>query len=233
VVTQVPRLGRGCGSSSVIENPPPPLYLLPPSQLPGFAFAGRSSRIGNEMEQIPTQNLRSPVALLCFFLTAVLGLGLDLWTKNIAFDRLLISMHETDDGIVIPLSRTHQFIPGWLHFHVTANQGAVFGKAQGFRWLFVIASIGAIAFLLYQFVLGLLLAGVLGNLYDRARFGYVRDMIYALPDRTWPGTERELFPWIFNLADSYLCVGVFLMIVYMYLHKHERTPRDASAAAPI
>jgi len=53
-----------------------------------------------------------------------------------------------------------------------------------------------------------LLAGVLGNLYDRLVFGYVRDMIHALP--AWP----NLFPYIFNVADSLLCVGVAMMIVY-------------------
>ena len=65
---------------------------------------------------------------------------------------------------------------------------------------------------LYQFTLGLLLAGVLGNLYDRANFGYVRDMIHALPQ--WP----RLFPWIFNIADSLLCCGVALMILqYLFV----------------
>jgi signal peptidase II len=198
------------------------------------------------MTHLGFDNFRSPAALACFFLTAAIGLGLDLWTKKVAFDHLLISITTTADGIVIPRSHTHEFIPGWLHFHVTANQGAVFGKAQGFRWLFIVASIAAIGFLAYlfassgrlrwyQLILGMLLAGVLGNLYDRIVFGYVRDMIYILPNRTWPGTERELFPWIFNIADSYLCVGVFLMILYMYLHKpapvNEPPPRPVESQA--
>jgi signal peptidase II len=54
----------------------------------------------------------------------------------------------------------------------------------------------------------MLLAGVLGNLYDRLMLGYVRDMIHALP--RWP----NFFPWIFNVADSLLCVGVTLIILY-------------------
>ena len=90
-----------------------------------------------------------------------------------------------------------QDIPGWLHFHCTANEGAVFGIGQGNRWLFVIVSVLAIAFLtylfatsgrqrFYQVVLGMLLAGVLGNMYDRIFHGFVRDMIWIFPQKRWP-----------------------------------------------
>jgi signal peptidase II len=113
---------------------------------------------------------------------------------------------------------------------------------QGQRWLFIVVSIAAIAFLtylfihsekrrFYQFLLGMLQAGVFGNMYDRIMFGHVRDMIHALPDIRWPEwIARHLptqyaaggvFPWIFNIADSLLCVGVFLMIVYSFLHRVE------------
>jgi len=83
----------------------------------------------------------------------------------------------------------------------------------------------------YQLLLGMLLAGVLGNLYDRAVYGHVRDMISALPGIFWPDwiarmlpghlANSSVFPWIFNVADSLLCVGVFLMIVYSFLHRAE------------
>ena len=53
----------------------------------------------------------------------------------------------------------------------------------------------------HQIVLGMLLAGVVGNLYDRIHFGFVRDMIYVFP--RW-----GIFPYIFNVADSLLCTGV-------------------------
>jgi signal peptidase II len=167
----------------------------------------------------------SPLALMLFFGTTILGLALDLWTKVEAFRHLVIEIVRLPEGVVrVTKSREIEFLPGWLHFHATANQGAVFGIGQGKRWLFIVVSIGAIAFLtylfstsgrqrIYQFILGLLLAGVLGNMYDRIVFGYVRDMIYALP--RWP----NVFPWIFNVADSMLCVGVFLLIVYSLLHK--------------
>lgn len=155
--------------------------------------------------------------MLRFIGVCALGLALDLWTKSLA------AVHLRATG------RSIHFIPGWLHFEWTTNHGAVFGLGQGQRWLFIAVSVGAIAFLgylfavsgrqrIYQIILGMLLAGVLGNMYDRIALGYVRDMIHALP--RWP----KLFPWIFNVADSLLCVGVFLMIVYSYLHRPQNRP---------
>ena len=177
-----------------------------------------------------TPPLRSPAALSRFLLVTVVGLAVDLWTKVWAFRELAYNQ-TTLGGQVRVDSRTYPLIPGWLHFHCTANEGAVFGIGQGNRWLFVGVSVLAIAFLtylfatsgrqrFYQFILGMLMAGVLGNMYDRYHYGYVRDMIHALP--RWPNA----FPWIFNVADSLLCVGVFLMIVYS-LFLAPRVPDEA------
>jgi signal peptidase II len=84
----------------------------------------------------------------------------------------------------------------------------------------------------YQVILGLLLAGVLGNLYDRIAFGYVRDMIHGLPGWRWPDSfmhvlpmmQPEVFPWIFNVADTLLCVGVGLMLIYSIFHSPSVPP---------
>ena len=158
---------------------------------------------------VPTQNLRSTPAMLRFVLATGLGLTLDLVSKRLAFAKLS------------DLPGGYAFIPGWLHFQVMENHGAVFGIAQGQRWALVAVSIGAIGFILYlflmsgrqwatQIVLGMLLAGVLGNMWDRLEYGYVRDMIYALPGRTVAG--HEVFPWIFNIADSLLCTGIAILV---------------------
>ena len=167
--------------------------------------------------------LRSPVALLLFLLTASAGLALDQWSKVTAFDRLSYGVVWYDNHTKVrALSREpYQLIPGYVHFEVIPNRGAVFGIGQGRRMLFIGVSIAATFFIFYlfavsgtqrfyQFILGMLLAGVLGNLYDRIKFEYVRDMIHALP--RW----EHLFPYIFNVADSLLCVGVFLMIVHSF-----------------
>ena len=157
---------------------------------------------------------RSPAALARFFGAAAIGVALDLWSKSAAFSTPSLA------------ERPYQFIPGWLEFEIERNRGAVFGFAQGQRILFVVISIGAIAFLIYLFygshkrtfqvLLGMLLAGVLGNLYDRVTLGYVRDMIHIFP--AWP----KLYPWVFNVADSLLCVGVTLMIIYNLLPQSQK-----------
>ena len=191
--------------------------------------------------------LRSPAAILLFVLTTAIGLGVDLWSKSYAWNKLVVDPHlplERDQysGHLRVESDTATPIPGWLHFKVTVNEGAVFGLGQGNQMLFAIVSVAAIAFLtylfatsgnrwFYQFILGMLLAGVLGNLYDRMVFQYVRDMLYALPGRTWPGSNREIFPWIFNVADSLLCVGVGLMVIYSFF-AHEHDPAAAKADEP-
>jgi signal peptidase II len=157
--------------------------------------------------------IRSPAALTRFALTAAIGTGLDLWTKSVAFSSL--SLH----------GDPYQFIPGWLEFEAVINHGAVFGLGQGARVLFITVSVGAIVFLaylfatsgkrwVYQILLGMLLAGVLGNLFDRVMFGYVRDMIHALP--RW----KNFFPYVFNVADSFLCTGVGLMVIYSLVAEH-------------
>lgn len=172
-------------------------------------------------------NFRSPIGLIMFLGTAVAGLAVDLWTKSLAV------AHLKEQAPV-------RFITHWLHFTYTENRGAVFGMGQGQRALFILVSMAAVAFLFYlyalsakrrfyQILLGMLLAGVLGNFYDRLHYGYVRDMIYALPGFYWPEwiarhlpadlTQGGVFPWIFNVADMLLCVGVFLMIVYSLVYK--------------
>jgi signal peptidase II len=69
--------------------------------------------------------------------------------------------------------------------------------------------------------LALLLAGAVGNLYDRITFGVVRDMLWLFPGVklpfgwTWPGGNDELYPWIFNVADAAMCVALVFLLWMM------------------
>jgi signal peptidase II len=207
----------------------------------------------------PFAALRSRKAVLLFVLTAVIGLAVDLWTKSYSWNALAHGdpVRDSATGHLRVDSDTVRALPGWLHFKVTVNEGAVFGLGQGNQTLFAIVSVFAIGCLtyffatsgdrwFYQLILGMLLAGVLGNLYDRMVYGYVRDMLYALPGQTWPGTwtlpvvgypgpGRDVFPWIFNIADTLLCVGVGLLVVYSFFaHEPEAEPsgKGEPAAQP-
>ena len=181
--------------------------------------------------------LRSPAALARFAVTAAVGLGADLYTKSLAADRLA-------NGEVVVA------VPGWLQFEFVKNAGAVFGIAQGHWWVFLVVSVLAVGFLTYLFalsggrrayqvILGLLLAGVVGNLYDRVRFGYVRDMIHGLPGWRWPDAvprvvrflPAEVFPYIFNVADTLLCCGVGVLLVSSFFGPAEPARPAAVASA--
>ncbi|MGF1633660.1 MAG: signal peptidase II [Phycisphaerae bacterium] len=192
------------------------------------------------MPSLPA-NFKRPGAVLAFGLALALGLTADLVTKYWAFAVLSDGIVETEEGYVFSRNRlTYAFIPGLLDFTTTINQGAVFGIGQGQRTLFLLVSFGAIGVIgylfaksgpgrLYQVLLGMLLAGVLGNMYDRLVYHGVRDMIHLFPDRQWSEIHGSLpqvdvFPYIFNVADSLLCVGVFCMILYTLF-----TPDPAAA----
>jgi len=164
-----------------------------------------------------------------------------------AFKSLVHGVEWIDGRVIVDGTPAYKFIPGWLHFEAVANQGAVFGLGQGQRYLFLAVSTGAIVLLtwlflnsgrarFYQVVLGMLLAGVLGNMWDRTMYGYVRDMFHMLPGREWPQFVQNalsfipyirgpIFPWIFNVADSLLCVGVAISMAYsIWQPKADTTP---------
>ena len=195
----------------------------------------------------------SPKSLCCFLLVATLGLTADLWLKSYAWQRLVTevsfydgvaSLSRRDADLIDPAAGDVVLVPHLLELTAVANQGAAMGLGQGHRTIFLVVSVAAVAVLfyfyafsgrrrVYQVVLGLLLAGVLGNLYDRVAFGYVRDMLHLFPGVRWSDLasalpRAELFPWVFNLADCYLCVGVPAVLLQSLLVP--AAPRTAAAA---
>ena len=165
---------------------------------------------------------RSPAAWLRFVLISGCGLAADLWTKHLAFAQLGYG----------PGSRHVVLIPDVLQLRTTLNPGAVFGVGPGLAPLFILISLVAIGFVIYVFMntqrnqwvmqiaLGLILAGAMGNLYDRAfNHGKVRDFILL-----------HYWPWIFNLADAMLCIGVPLLIV-CWLFQGSRMHRCSNSQA--
>ncbi len=96
-------------------------------------------------------------------------------------------------------------------FHLTyvQNRGAAFGMLANNRWVFMIISTVAIAAMsvyLFKFCtesmltktgFALIIGGGIGNMIDRIILGYVIDMIDC----------RFIDFYVFNIADSCVCVG--------------------------
>ncbi|MEP6919548.1 MAG: signal peptidase II [bacterium] len=118
-------------------------------------------------------------------------------------------------------------IKGILDLVYTENPGIAFGQLQkggSFgRWFFVGLAVAAALAVLYYFfrtvrnddrILGacaLLLAGITGNLTDRARFGYVIDFINLhAGSYHWP---------TFNVADASICIGALLLAIDLIFSK--------------
>jgi signal peptidase II len=106
--------------------------------------------------------------------------------------------------------------------HVT-NTGAAFGSFRNNNGFFIVLSCVALVVVTVlllrreprdpwrQFALGLLLAGVLGNLTDRLLHGHVID--FLLFDLHLPFAH----PWpAFNVADSCICTAVVCFIIYSF-----------------
>jgi signal peptidase II len=71
--------------------------------------------------------------------------------------------------------------------------------------------------------LGLILAGTLGNFYDRVVFGGVRDFLHWYKWYDWP---------VFNIADCCLVCGASLLLVHAFFTAEEQA-KGASAEAAV
>jgi signal peptidase II len=129
-------------------------------------------------------------------------------------------------------------IPGFFQFIYTENPGIAFGQLQeggSFgRWFFVVLAVLAAIAVFYYFmrtprnddrVLGacaLLLAGIVGNLTDRARLGYVIDFIVLhAGDYHWP---------TFNIADASITIGALLLAFDLIFH-HKSTQMNTNRSS--
>lgn len=121
-----------------------------------------------------------------------------------------------------------------LHFAYVENPGAAFGMMRNARWIFLIIStiaIGAMIFYLVKYKpksrlalisLSMIIGGGIGNMIDRIRLGYVVDFIYI----------KIIDFAVFNIADSFVCVGTALLIIYIIFFDRKKS-REKSAGSDI
>ncbi len=143
----------------------------------------------------------------------------------VALDQLVKYLVRTD----IPLGGQVDFLPhvlGLTHIH---NTGAAFSMLSGARWFFVVLTTVFVVLALWvlyakkithpmgRWTLVLIVAGALGNLIDRALFGYVVDMFEVL----------FMHFAVFNVADIFVVVGGILFCIY-YGFLHDRWKANSS-----
>lgn len=123
---------------------------------------------------------------------------------------LAVSFLKGNDGIVI--------IQDFFRLYYLENRGAAFGILQNSRLFFIIVTILVSIFLIYllffdnnkvkgfnKIALLFILSGTIGNFIDRIRLGYVIDFL-----------SFKIFNYnfaIFNIADSLIVVGTFILII--------------------
>ena len=141
--------------------------------------------------------------------------GIVVWIIGslILFDQLVKSYVVQN----IALGEIKSWIPNLVSLTYLQNRGAAFSMLQNQQWFFAVITLvvmaGAIWYLhkhiedSFWIVFGLVLiiAGGLGNFIDRISQGFVVDMFHL---------DFVNFA-IFNVADSYLTVGVIVLMIAM------------------
>jgi signal peptidase II len=175
---------------------------------------------------------------LWFYLLAISGATLDLWTKHLVF-----SSPRLFHGNEWWLWKDH------IGIQKSLNEGALFGMGQGNVWLFAMFSVIAmIAIPIWLFwfnaakdlalttALGTIMGGVIGNFYDRVGLHGITwddfnphragEKVHAVRDWIlFQANERWVWP-NFNIADSLLVLGAIFLFVYSLL-----MPTEAEAIA--
>ncbi len=152
---------------------------------------------------------------------AVVVLIVDQCTKLLA--DAMLAMHQSVE--LLP----------FLALRKAYNTGAAFsflGDASGWqRWFFIILALVVIVILLawlrrlppgdtrVRLALVLILGGAVGNVVDRIVYGHVIDFIDVFYGSWhWP---------TFNVADSAISIGAFLLLLDVFRGSHEKTTGTA------
>ena len=147
-----------------------------------------------------------------FALIAAVTVALDQLTKY-----LVVTFMELGD--TVPLW------DGVFHItRVTPNPGAAFGifSAPEHRWIFMtVSTVALIAIAVYLALdrtvplfggvaMAFIFGGGVGNMIDRTLEGAVVDFLdfCAFPN---------LWMWVFNVADAFVCVGTGLLVIWMFV----------------
>jgi signal peptidase II len=148
---------------------------------------------------------------MLLWLSAIVVLGLDQWTKHI-----VVTTFDPGESRIV--------IPHVLYWTYVQNRAGAFGLFGTQTWLLVAMALGVLGLFWYAFrdvarhsllvriAFGAIVGGAFGNIIDRFHYSFVVDFIDL---RWWP---------VFNVADSCITVGVGLLVLSTIL-------RDRKVAA--
>lgn len=144
---------------------------------------------------------------------------------------LILAIDQASKWMVASTMAESQSIPvlgDFFRLTYIHNRGAAFGIDVGSPLLhlfFSLAALGALGWMfhtappgarLLRCSLSMVLGGALGNIVDRVRLEKVVDFFdFGLGDLRWP---------VFNVADSFVTVGIFLLILTYSRHQEAQTP---------
>lgn len=182
----------------------------------------------------PRDNARAPLVWFSgkawFWVPIVPLVVLDLWSKAAVFGFL-----ESTQGHQAETTRAVEVWSGLIRFELVQyrNTGTIWGLARDFTNALIALRFVAMGVLVYiaartpaaqrlkQLVLGLIMAGAVGNLYDNLTqpFQAVRDFL----EFSWvrDGNEVWAFP-AFNVADSCICVGAITLAILLWREDVQR-----------
>jgi signal peptidase II len=221
------------------------------------ASSGAAPSIGEISSDGPAG--RSVTAWCTLLGVLSVGLFIDLWTKYWSFENVAgrpVELRYEDvagnPNYRLPWHEGIRVLP-WdlLDFRLVLNHGAVFGVGQNRQRVFIAFTLVAVTVAIWFFAkwtrrssrlahvaVGLIMAGGLGNLYDRVVYGAVRDFLHMLPRwelpfglRWWGNATNEVFPWIFNIADVMLLAGMTLFMIFAIRHDLDER-RQAQSVQP-
>lgn len=145
-------------------------------------------------------------------LAIIFGVALDQLTKYLA--------------VTYIQGNTITIIEGVFQLRYLENTGAAFGILNNQQWFFLIITFLTLFFVFFVYIkmpktkhfvplricLVVLVAGAIGNLIDRIRFGYVVDFLYF---------QLIDFP-IFNVADIFATLStITLIILFLFYYSEE------------
>jgi signal peptidase II len=146
--------------------------------------------------------------LLYLLIVSPITILIDQLTKVLAESLLSFGIRQT-------------IIDGFFYLTLVYNRGAAWSILSGNRWFLVLVStVATIGFITYYLkrlnnskptlllALSLIIGGTFGNLIDRALYGQVIDFLdFIIIGYNFP---------VFNFADTFLVVGMGLLIIAIY-----------------